>query len=142
MDTPIKHWGTTWDKLSIRQLGAGKSLGYRQIDFESGSLSWSALYFDSAAVILNDPVTNRQAQSQAGFFPGSEKWLENLRQIFRRNPEAGVGYSNSNFLGTSGGTQAELGAHGQHAPFRHRVNGVEIQIDQDLFQFLGIGVNL
>jgi hypothetical protein len=93
-------------------------------------------------MILDDPVTNRQAQSQAGFFPGSEKRLENLRQIFRSNPEAGVGYSNSNFLGNSGDTQAELGAHSQRASFRHRVNGIEIQIDQNLFQFLGIGVNL
>ena len=82
--------------IDIRQLAAG-SVGYGQIDFESGSLSWLALYFDSAAVILDDPVANRQAQSQPSFFFGSEKRQENLGQILRTDPEAGIGYRNSDF---------------------------------------------
>ena len=38
---------------------ARELFGYGQIDFEGGSLSRLTFYFDSAAVILDDPVTDR-----------------------------------------------------------------------------------
>jgi hypothetical protein len=40
-----------------------------------------ARYLDPATVVLDDPVTNRKAQSQTAFLFGSEKRLEKLRQV-------------------------------------------------------------
>jgi hypothetical protein len=44
----------------IPQLTAGRSLGYGQMDFEGGSVARIAHYRDPAAMILDDPITNRQ----------------------------------------------------------------------------------
>src|SRR5262245_45694133 len=104
-------------------------LSYWQIDFESGSLFRLAFYFDSTAVILDDPVTDRQAQSQAALFLCREKRLENLRQIFRSNPETGVGHRNTYFMWRAGSAPNRFRRDGQSAAFGHGVNRVQIQIN-------------
>ena len=118
-----------------------KSWSRREMNLEGCPLSRLALDFDPAAMILDDPVANRQAQSQPPSLFYREKRLEDLRQIFRIDTKAGVGYRNGYFFGCSRSGRDRLGGHGQGAPFRHRVYRVEIKVNQDLLQFLRIGMN-
>jgi hypothetical protein len=57
-----------------------------------------ARYLDLAAVVLDDPVTNRKAQSQTAFLFGSEKRLEKLQQVNIFDTKTGIRYDNGYFL--------------------------------------------
>lgn len=64
-------------------------LGHGEDDPEQAPSAALARYFNLSAVILHDPVGNRQPQPGSAR-PGGEKRVEYLFQVFRGDPFAGV----------------------------------------------------
>ena len=52
---------------------------YRECNNKRTPLTGKALHFDFAAVILNDTMTNRQAETCAVVTSRSKKWVEEMR---------------------------------------------------------------
>ena len=64
----------------------------RQFHRESRSLAELARHFDGTAVLANDAICHREPESGAFFRSlGSEEWVIDAREVFRRNARAGVG---------------------------------------------------
>lgn len=118
-----------WLRAVFAKSLASNSLDYRQKDFERRALSGLAIDYEPAAMILDNPTANRQAQSHAGFFSRGEKWLKDFGQILGADAKAGIGYCNDHFLRYSGGALGHFAADRQAAAIRHGVNGVKIEID-------------
>src|SRR4029453_19217898 len=72
--------------------------GQGQIYAKCCSLPNLSRFLDLAAVVLDDPVTNRKAQSQTAFLFGSEKRLEKLRQVIIFDTKTGIRYANGYFF--------------------------------------------
>jgi hypothetical protein len=107
----------------------------RQINAKCCSLPHLARYLDPAAVVLDDPVTNRKAQSQTAFLFGSEKRLEKLRQVIIFDSKTSIRYANGYFL------SHVLGFYRQSSSIRHCIGRIEIEIHQDLLNLPGVGIN-
>src|SRR4029077_8141009 len=61
-----------------------------QINLKSCPSSRLAFHLDSPAVILDDPLTNRESQSHPSSLFGSKKWLENLLPVYLVNANASI----------------------------------------------------
>src|SRR5262249_8864882 len=77
--------------VSLRRRDARPRRSDRQAGPEQGSTAWRALDLEAAAVVAQDPKTDRQAE--AGPLPdglGGEKRLEDTRHVSRPNAAAVV----------------------------------------------------
>lgn len=111
----------------------------RQLNCECRALVRLGLHRDRAAVLLDNPLTNRQAQ--AGAFAdvlGGEKGVEYLSQHILRDADPLIFNYQPYPLSCLGKEHADIAA-GFHLP--DRVFGVQDHIRQHLFQLAGAGVN-
>ena len=96
---------------------------------------------DRPAVFLDGAAADGQTQpgALALLFRG-EEWLHHLRQVFRRNAQAGVGkldrYRRPNVILEAGGY-----AQGQRTAVGHGVARVREQVEEDLPQDLAVGLD-
>src|SRR5579859_4592515 len=111
-----------------------------KIERERRARSWIAFHADFAGMLLDDAVRDRKSQPSAALLPFGrsrlcrEKWIVNALNVFRCDPRAGIGDSNAYHLAVACG-------HFQLTAARHRVFGVEKQVQKHLLQPSGIPLN-
>ena len=123
-----------------------------EVNLHRGSLAQFALHVNEASVLLHQAVDHRHAEARSvPSLLGGEERLENLRQHLLIHSGAGVGRREANVL--TGIAPAVLcpvrriqprvpRLQAQYATVRHGVSRVGRQIDHDLLNSPGIGLNL
>src|SRR5437867_6289293 len=109
------------------------------MDFERRTLTWLALHLDPPTVVLDDSITDGQAQAQSPLLLCREEWLENLRQIPLLDPETSVRHRNRNRRRAAVGRGLCLCRYGQLTALWHRVDRVQTEIHQYLLHLLRVG---
>src|SRR5579864_3390160 len=111
-----------------------------KIERERRARSWIAFHANFARMLLDDAVRDRKSQPGAAVLPlgrrrlRREKWIVNALYVFRRDARAGIGNSHAHHVAVAGG-------HLQLTTARHRVFGVEKQVQKHLLQSSGISLN-
>src|ERR1700677_4202807 len=113
---------------------------HREFQMERGSASHLAVYLDLAGVLLDDAVADCQSQSCAAPLAlanrrlgGKERVVDAL-YVFERDARAGVGDIDRHM-------PVRLGGHPQRSTGRHRVLGIQKQVEKDLLQLAGVTQN-
>ena len=129
-------------RRSHRRRALGRDVGRGQVDVDGGTPALLGVDGDAAAGLGDDAVDG--GKSQAGALarrPGGEEGLEGTGHRLRVHAAAGVADGEFRAQPRPGpgphraGGFAEVGRPGgerQDAPFRHRVAGVQGQVDQHL----------
>ena len=102
-----------------------------QRDGEARALADRAVAGDRAVVLAHDAVGDRQAEAGAladGF--GGEERIVDARDVFARNPGARIGDFDD------GAIALETGGNRQPAAARHRVLGIQEEIEEHLLQLV------
>src|SRR6185437_16429434 len=115
----------------------------RQVDRELRALARLAVDENEAAGLLDDAIDRGEAEpGAAADFLGREEWLENPREIFLGDADAGIADLDQHILPRrhdldAAPQRARDGGVGgpdrQHAAIRHRVARIDGEIDDDLF---------
>src|SRR5215470_8928071 len=103
----------------------------RQGEGEGGAEAGRAAHVDLAAMLLDDPVNQREPEPRP-LFLGREERLEEMGQIARRDAFARVTDRDLEALAANGGCDAEL------PPLRHRFDRVQAQIPENLTELLRV----
>src|SRR5437016_4822497 len=110
----------------------------REVDLEGGSRAGSARDRDRAAVLLDDPLAQRQPEARplAGWL-GREERLEDLGLDVERNSGARIGdlEPNASALTVEAGGEADPTGGGRTP---HRLMRVRDEIDHDLVELMGV----
>jgi hypothetical protein len=99
--------------------------------------AWLALHIDPATVGFDNPVADGQTQTQTASFLRGKKRLEDLRQCVGIDTVASVRNSYDQLI-----CRVCRGAYSQPPAPRHRVHGVQAQIEQHLLELLSVGMDL
>src|SRR6266545_5452167 len=100
-----------------------------QENSKSAAFACPAVNLDFAAVIFYDPFADRQAEAQPFSLSCAEERQEDLGQIFVVYAKAAVG-DRYRYHRTCKARAFLLGFHFQTAADRHRIDGVQIEIQQ------------
>ena len=104
----------------------------RQPYAESGAFADFALHFDASVMFLQDAIGQRQAQScTIADRLGSEEWIEDLLEMFRRDTLAGIDDIDSHIIALASATDSDA------AVFFYSVRGINQQIHEHLVQLRG-----
>src|SRR5512132_2090007 len=106
-------------------------IGGRKVDGERGPGPAHAVDFDLAAMLLHDPVDEREADAAAVALRGEER-LEDVADIVEGDPFAGIADGELQPPTMLGGTDAQLAAVG------HRLRRVQAEIPDRLAELLRI----
>ena len=90
-----------------------------------------APHVDLAAVLLDDPVDERESEP-GPFRLGGEEGLEDVGDVGGGDPVAGVAHRDLERLAANGGGDAQLAA------LRHGLDGVQAEIPEDLPELLRV----
>src|ERR1017187_6064376 len=110
--------------------------GYRQFQTEAGAAIQPVGNFNRAAMLLNNTVGHRQAESRSFVRAlGGEKRIVDAAQMFGGDPMARIGHFHLH------AGSVPPGAHFQGASARHGVAGIEEEVQEYLLQFAGVAVD-
>src|SRR5438876_2164246 len=105
----------------------------RKIKIEGRSFVGRALHANLASVLLDNPISHRKPQTGAAFLTilgrsfGGEERIVNALNMLLRDSAAGVGDDNAHSV-------AIRSQNSQRAPVRHRIFGIEEEIQEHLLQ--------
>src|SRR5262249_1929146 len=113
-----------------------------QNDAKRGAAMHPGLILQHAAMFFNDAGGNGEAQACAGFL-GREERIEEAFLHFWRNAATGIGHFKDDHIDLHAGKALAVqpGAQGHHAIATDRIGCILDEIDEDLFDLLGIGAN-
>ena len=110
-------------------LSRGRGSAHRQDDGERGARTRAALDPHLAAVPLHDRVGDRQAEARAFLALGGEEGIEDAPAHVLGHADAGVGDREDDVA-----VILRAGADAQRPAPRHRVDGVQDQVGEDLVE--------